>query len=135
MILWRNDVIYLIQIIMILLGIAFVGILVYVLIQPNIVYVNELFIRAHFTHNKIDKICIEYLPHYKYTSVKVSYIVFYDTNGNRYVCTSYEYPKEITVDMYRTDIESTVAHILGNNNITVTYAANQKSGKLFLRAE
>lgn len=109
--------------------------LFYVLIKPNIVYVNELFIRAHFTHNKIDKICMEYTQHHKYSSLKATYIVFYDTNGHRYVCTSYEFPKEITVDMYRTNVEPTVARILGNSNITVTYAANQESGKLFLRVE
>lgn len=78
---------------------------------------------------------MEYVRHHKYKSLKASYIVFYDTNGNRYVCTTYEFPKEITVRMYHTEIQTTVARILGNDKITVTYAADPKSGKLFLRAE
>ena len=120
---------------MILLGMIFVGMLVYAFIQPKAIYVNELFIRAHFTHNKIDKICMEYVRHHKYKSLKASYIVFYDTNGNRYVCTTYEFPKEITVKMYYTEIANTVIRILGNPDITVTYAAVAESGKLFMRAE
>ena len=127
--------IYFIELIMILLSVIFVGMLLYAFIKPNALYVNELFIRAHFTHNKVDKLCMEYVRHYKYNTLKTSYVVFYDTDGNRYVCTTYEFPKEITVRMYHTEVQSIVARILGNDKLTVTYAADPKSGKLFLRAE
>lgn len=122
--------------VVLLLGGIFWAIMIYyVLLNSDNMYVNDLFIRAHFTHNEIDKISIDYVTHYKYSSLKVSYLVFHDTDGNKFVCTTYEYPKEIDTRMYSNTIQYDVMRILGNDDITITYAAEPTTGKLYIRAE